>query len=248
MGKKTKIAICLLVVFLISSFVWFNFVFLNINGKHFEEALNKAGAESDVIIVFNSGGWGTVPFDKSFDFNPIINETKKIIEAHNYKVSVVQYYRTEETFFAKVAALRDVLFNFPDSSKVFAGRIEEFTKANPKDKVILAGLSNGAAFVDASMSDIKNDKNVMAIELGAPFWEKNVKGDNILALKNQADILANGELGHLIFTIVKTPFAWAYSNVVGKHISMTEAMHVEGHDYTWPQVKARLTEFIEARI
>ena len=249
MGKKTKIAICLLVVFLISSFIWFNFVFLNINGKHFEEELMEAGRNSDVVIVFNSGGWGTVPFEKAFDFNPIINETEKIIESRNHKVSVVEYYRTEDSFFAKVASLRDVLFNFPDSSKVFAGRIEEFLKANPNEKIILAGLSNGAAFVDASMADLKNEDNsVLAIELGAPFWKKNVKGENILALNNQADILANGELGHLVFTLIKSPFVWAYFNITGNHISMTEAMHVEGHDYSWPEVKAQLTEFLNARL
>lgn len=233
----------------ISSFLWFNFVFLNNNGKNFEEELMKAGQESDVVIVFNSGGWGTVPFDKAFDFNPIINETKKIIEEHDYKVSVVQYYRTEETFFAKVASLREVFFNFPDSSKVFSRRIEEFLEKNPDDKVVMAGLSNGAAFVDAAMADLKQDKNnVFAIELGAPFWKKNVKSENIISLNNQSDILANGKLGQLLFSAIKAPFVWAYSNISGSRISLVEAMHIDGHDYYWPEVKNQLTEFVEAKL
>lgn len=249
MGKKTKLTIYLALVFLISSFIWFNFVFLKINGNNFEKELMEAGRESDVIIVFNSGGWGTVPFDRAFDFNPIINETKKIIESHDYKVSVVQYYRTEESFFAKVASLREVLFNFPDSSKSFAAKVEDFLKENPDDKIIMAGLSNGAAFVDAAMADLKNDKdNVLAIELGAPFWKKNTKGENIISLNNQADILANGKLGQLVVSMIKTPFVWAYNNITGKGISFTEAMHVQGHDYLWPQVKADLTDFIEAHL
>jgi len=249
MKKRIRLAICLLLVLLISSFLWFNFVFLNSNGKSFEEELMRAGEESDVVIVFNSGGWGTVPFDKAFDFNPIINETKKIIEEHNYKVSVVQYYRTEETFFAKVASLREVFFNFPDSSRVFSSRIEEFLDKNPGDKVIMAGLSNGASFVDAAMSDLKEEKgNVFAIELGAPFWKKNIKSENILSLNNQADILANGKLGQLLISVIKAPFIWAYSNMSGEKMSFGQAVHINGHDYYWPQVKNELTSFVEAKL
>jgi|WetSurMetagenome_2_1015567.scaffolds.fasta_scaffold82501_1 hypothetical protein len=249
MKKRTKIIICAVLAFLVFSFVWFNFIFLNNNGKSFEEALMKAGEESDVVIIFNSGGWGTVPFDKAFDFSPIISETEKIIEGHNYKVSIVQYYRTEESFFAKVASLREIFFNFPDSSRVFSQRVDEFLKHNPNDKVIMAGLSNGAAFVDAAMADLKQDKNnVFAIELGAPFWKKNVKSENILSLNNQADILANGKLGELLFSAIKAPFAWAYSNLSGNHISLGQAIHINGHDYSWSQVKSELTDFIEAKL
>lgn len=248
MRKRTRIIIISALVLSFSSFIWFNFIFLKINGEYFENELMKAGKESNVIIVFNSGGWGTVPFDKAFDFNPIINETKKIIESHNYKVSIVQYYRTEDTFFAKIASLGEVLFNFPDSSKVFVGRLNKFLKENPEDKIIMAGLSNGASFVDAAMDDLNNNKNVLAIELGRPFWKKNNKSENILSLNNQADILANGELGHLVLSLVKAPFVWAYSSILGNHISFTEAMHVDGHDYHWPQVKNQLTSFVEGKL
>jgi len=249
MKTRYKIFISLFLVFLVSSFLWFDFIFLNNNGKSFEEDLMKAGEESDVIIVFNSGGWGTVPFDQAFDFSPIINETKKIIEEHNYKVSVVQYYRTEETFFAKAASLREVLFNFPDSSKVFSKRIEEFLDKNPGDKVIMAGLSNGASFVDAAMADLKEEKdNVFAIELGAPFWKKNVKSENIISFNNQADILANGKLGQLFISVIKAPFIWSYSNITGNKMSFGEAIHIDGHDYSWPQVKNDLTRFVEAKL
>jgi len=249
MKKRTRIIICLLLGLFASSLLWFNFVFLNNNGRNFEEELMKAGEESDVVIVFNSGGWGTVPFDKAFDFSPIINETKKIIEDDNYKVSIVQYYRTEETFFAKIAALREVFLNFPDSSKVFSQKIKEFLKNNPNDKVILAGLSNGASFVDAAMVDLKEDNDsVFAIELGAPFWKKNTKSNNILSLNNQADILSNGKLGQLLIAVIKAPIIWTYSNITGDRMSFGEAIHIDGHDYYWPQVKNELTSFVEAKI
>jgi hypothetical protein len=249
MSKKTKILIGIFVGVALLSFLWFDLVFLKYNGDSFEENLMKAGEDSDVVIVFNSGGWGTVPFEQAFDFNPIINETKQIIESKNYKVSVVQYYRTTENLFAKIASLREVFFNFPDSSKVFADRVDEFLEKNPNDKIIMAGLSNGASFVDAAMDDLKDrQESVWAIELGAPFWKKNTNSENIISLNNQADILANGKLGQIILSLIKTPFIWAYNNLSGNHISMSQAMHVPGHDYYWNQVKDDLTSFINKEL
>lgn len=249
MSKKTKILIGIFVGVALLSFLWFDLVFLKYNGDSFEENLMKAGEDSDVVIVFNSGGWGTVPFEQAFDFNPIINETKQIIESKNYKVSVVQYYRTTENLFAKIASLREVFFNFPDSSKVFTDRIDEFLEKNPNDKIIMAGLSNGASFVDAAMDDLKDkQESVWAIELGAPFWKKNTNSENIISLNNQADILANGKLGQIILSLIKTPFIWVYNNVSGNHISMSQAMHVPGHDYYWNQVKDDLTSFINKEL
>ncbi|HNY36281.1 MAG TPA: hypothetical protein PLD14_01245 [Candidatus Pacearchaeota archaeon] len=245
MKNRTKILIGVFVILSLVSVLWFDLVFLKHNGDTFEKELMKAGETSDVVIVFNSGGWGTVPFDQAFDFNPIINETKELIESKNYKVSIVQYYRTQQNFFAKVASLKETLFNFPDSSRVFSDRIDEFLEKNPNDKVIIAGLSNGASFIDSAMEDLKDKKdNVWAIELGAPFWKKNTKSENIISLNNQADILANGKLGQIIISLIKTPFIWIYNNISGNHISLTQAMHVRGHDYYWQEVKDDITSFV----
>ncbi len=246
-GRKTKILIISLCVFIAGSTAWFNLVFLGHNANIFEERLMVAGMNSDVVIIFNSGGWGTIPFERAFDFSPIINNTKALIESRHYRVSIVPYYRTKENFFARLGSIREVLFGFPDSSKTLSEKIDNFLAAYPGKKIVLAGLSNGAAFVNATMSDLKSDR-VLAIEFGAPFSKDDIKSDNILSIANEEDILAQGAVGPLFVAVLQSPFVYVSSLMQGKYISYTEAIKIEGHNYPWSDVEPQLTLFIDENL
>lgn len=249
MGKKTKIVIYLFLSLIILSFVWFDFIFLNKNADLFKQELVEAGETNDVIIVFNPGGWGVVTLDKALDFNQIIENIKILVEEKGYKVSVVPYYRTRDDLWGKLASLKEAMLNFPSSSTVFSRKIESFLSENSNDRIIMAGLSNGAVFVDSTMARIKEQKNrVMAIELGSPFWGKNTKGDNILSLKREQDVLSNGEVLPLLGNLFRTPFNWVYSNLTGNHITLSQAMHISGHDYLWTEIGPSISNFIDQRL
>ena len=247
--KKYKIIIfSILGIIVISSF-WFSFFFLNKNINIFEKDLFEAGESSDVVIVFNSGGWGTVSLEKAKDFNPIINEIKRILEDNNYKVSIVEYHRTEENIIAKLGSLKEIIFNFSQSSNFLAEKIESFISNNPERKIIMAGLSNGASFANSVMSKIeKNMDNVFSIELGAPFANYRETNKNILELNNETDFLANGDIKELSFSVIKAPFVWLYDNIRGESISFFEAMSIKGHNYDWQEVGQEISSFIKERI
>jgi hypothetical protein len=246
-GKKTKIIIIAAAIFFLGSIAWFDFVFLRYNADAFENQLTAAGRNSDVVIIFNSGGWGTVPFDRAADFNPIIYNTQALLESYHYRVSVVPYYRTKESVFARIASLKEIVFGFPDSSKTLGQKINIFLKENPDKKIILAGLSNGAAFVNATMADFKDNSRVMAIEFGAPFSKYDIKADNILSIANSEDVLAQGDVGPLFLAVVRSPFLYASSWISGHPISYTEAVRIKGHSYSWLDVGPQLTSFISQR-
>ncbi len=248
MRKRDKIILCLAGLLIISS-IWFYFFFLEDNIISFKEKLMVAGQNSDVILIFNSGGWGTVSFEDAMDFNPIINEIKETIEEEGLKVSIVEYYRTKENIIGKLGSLREILRGFPSSSTSFAQTIEDFLKENPEDKVVIAGLSNGAAFADSAIEKIETNRgNVLSIELGTPFWKKKTEGYNALEINNQDDILANGQIGGLIFSALRAPFIWVSENIKGNRVSFSEAMNISGHNYYWEEHEEKITSFIKEKI
>jgi hypothetical protein len=250
MGKILKITLISIVAIFLISFIWFDFFFWQGNTKNFEDALNKAANESDVIIIFNSGGFGTVHLERAWDFKPIVYGTQGSITNLNYKVSVIPYYRTEESWLGKAAYVKEVLFNFPKESKYLANKLQEFSAAHPDKTILLEGLSNGAAFVTATMEKIKccNSK-ILAMEFGPPFWVKQVDNPNILIFNNgQKDALSNGRVFDLLYSVGKAPLIMIYTKIIGKPISFPEAMNVPGHQYTWQEVEPAVSGFLQEKI
>ncbi|MDD5696462.1 MAG: hypothetical protein PHO90_00615 [Candidatus Pacebacteria bacterium] len=248
MSKKKIIIVSLIVLFL-ASFLWLDFVFLKHNSETFARELEQAGETSDLVIIFNSGGFGTVQLEKAYDFKPIIDNLKSEAEKMNYKVAVVPYYRTKETIVGRIGYLKEMFFSFPSESEDLAKRIRDFVEQNPGDKVLMAGLSNGAAFVSETMKDLEGVGNVFAIEMGAPFWSEKKNDGSILILDNQGrDSLSIGDKGQLMLSLIQSPFKWIASRMEGRKISFPEALSVPGHQYSWPEVEEEVVSFLENRV
>jgi hypothetical protein len=248
MKKFEKILIFFIFGIFIFSFAWFNFSFTPENISNFEERLFETGKENEVIIIFNSGGWGTKSLNSNSQLNSIVSEIKKILEEENYRIEVVEYNRTKESFLGKVGSIKEILSNFSKTSRIFATKIEEFLIINPERKIIMAGLSNGASFIDSAMEELEQKmENVISIELGAPFWGKNIQGENILKLKNEEDILAKGDIKKLLVSLSMAPFVWTYKNLKGEKTSFSEAIVITGHRYYWPEIEQEVKSFVYER-
>ncbi|MCP6718421.1 MAG: hypothetical protein KJI70_02685, partial [Patescibacteria group bacterium] len=154
--------------------------------SQFKEMINLA-SNKEVVIVFNSGGWGNTPLDQADDFRPIIEGIQKTLKDLGYDSVVVPYERTKESFFGIIEGLKETFTLFQKQSQKLAIEIEDFIANNPENKVIITGLSNGGAFTDKVMEKISEDKrnNVFAIEVGTPFWEDVLDSGSVLLLDNQ---------------------------------------------------------------
>ncbi len=216
----------------------------------FQEALNLA-SDSDVVIIFNSGGWGNTPLEKAEDFTPIIEGIERTFKDWGYNALVIPYIRTKDDFFGKITGARDFLNSFKSSSEILAEKVEFLVEQFPDKKIIMAGLSSGAALVDETIEEISENSQIYAIEVGTPFWTETFESENVLQLNNDGkDSLSAGEIRTLLFTLIKAPFKWISSKVSGQNLPFSQAFHAPGHDYFWdsPEVGSQIVSFLENKL
>ena len=215
-----------------------------------QELLNLA-TQNDVIIIFNSGGWGNTPLEKAEDFAPIIEEIEKTLKDWGYNSLVIPYIRTKDDFLGKITGAKDFLSSFKSSSEILAEKVEFLVEQFPDKKIIMAGFSSGAALVDETIEEISENSQIYAIEVGTPFWAETFESENILQLNNNGkDSLSAGEIRTLLFTLIKAPVKWISSKVSGQNLPFSQAFHAPGHDYFWdsPEVGSQIVSFLENKL
>ena len=245
--KLLKRFLIFLIIFLGLFFIFTpNFFPENLQLKEFLDS----SSQSDVFIIFNSGGWGNTPLEKAEDFAPIIEGIQGALNGLGYNSLVIPYIRTKNNFLGKTSGARDFLNSFQSSSEILAEKVEFLTKNFPDKKIIMAGLSSGGALVEETMEKIsaKTQNSVYTIAVGTPFWLEPSKLDNVLQLDNERkDSLAAGDIKTLIFTLVKAPFKWISSKINGESLTFSQALQVPGHDYFWssPKVGPQIVTFLK---
>ena len=77
----------------------------------FKEMIN-AVSDKEVVIVFNSGGWGNTPLNQADDFRPVIEGIQKTLKDLGYNSVVIPYERTKESFFGIIEGLKETFTLF----------------------------------------------------------------------------------------------------------------------------------------
>ena len=93
-----------------------------------QEALSAAN-NKDVIIIFNSGGWGNTPFEQEDDFAPIIKWVEGTLDQWGYRSVVIPYNRVKSDFSGKVVGAKEFFNSFQYSADNLSKEIEFFGSA-----------------------------------------------------------------------------------------------------------------------
>jgi len=215
-----------------------------------KEVFNSS-PEDDIIVIFNSGGWGNTPLNEAQDFAPIIRGIQDTVSQWGYSSIVVPYERTENSFLGKISGAKETFQLFRRQAEDFSRDIGDFLKRNPTKKIIVAGLCNGGIFTNRVMENIPNDiKNqVYAVEVGVPFWEKTSNSDNILIVNDrEEDPLSRGEAKTLFSTLFKGMSRWSLAKISGEDIGISQFFYMPGHQYSWPEVQPEVVYFLERKL
>jgi hypothetical protein len=205
--------------------------------------------ESDVVIVFNSGGWGWNLLDDTPGWNSIVDGIKSKLEGLGYKSLVLNYRRTSNGLRGCIKEFTEAATHYPSKAKELAKRVEFLTDHIPDLKVIIAGESTGTVITDNTMSILRDNSRVYSIQTGTPFWHKPTALDRTLVMNSNGKTIDTFSYGNVRAVLWATVKGWfGLSSLEDSPGTILSWLRAPGHDYSWqyPGVCSEVVKFLEA--
>jgi hypothetical protein len=215
-----------------------------------EQKLRDLIASKDVVIYFNSGGWGNTPLEEATDFTPVLYGMRDTLARQGYSTAIIPFERTASGFSGKIIDIKDFLVSFKYSGAALANEVKFIDVNFPGKKVIILGLSNGGALTERAMQETLDISSVYAIVAGVPKWYQSYSSDRILILTNSGmDQYSAGNIGSLAVAVIKAPFKWLHAKIEQRSLNFARAIEIPGHEYPWTsdEVGAPVVNFIVSR-
>ena len=205
--------------------------------------------DSDFVVIFNPGGWGTKVLEKSPTWCEICQGIKTELDGLGYSSLILDYRRTAENMRGLTKELVELFSVYPSKAKNLAGRVEFLTRNVPDLKVIIAGNSNGTVISDTVMDILHDNPRVYSIQTGTPFWHKRTTVERTLVLDTNGripDAFSQGDIPAMLTTSLKALFGLSLTadEEAGRIFYFVRA---PGHDYNWqyPDVNLKIIGFLE---
>lgn len=201
----------------------------------------------DVVVFFNSGGWGWNLTDETPGWASILDGIKTQLDDLGYQSLVLNYRRTSTGMKGCIKEFFEAATKYPRKAVDFARQVEFLTDHLPDLKVIVAGESTGTVISDKAMDILKDKNQIYSIQTGTPFWHKPVPLERTLLMNSNGrgiDTFSYGNIPAMIWATVK---GWlgmtSPDDNPGDILSWLKA---PGHDYSWqyPGVCTAVSEFL----
>jgi len=205
--------------------------------------------DKDVVVIFNSGGWGWNFIENSPGWYSISTGIESELDKLGYSSLLLNYRRTGETYRGIIDEFVEVITAYPSKAENLARRVEFLTSNIPDLKIIVTGESNGTVISDSAMNILQDNRQVYSIQTGPPFWHQNVTLDRTLVLDSNGiapDSFAQGDVPAVLWASLKALFGLTppEEEDPGRILYFFRA---PGHDYRWqyPDVCSQITNFLE---
>jgi hypothetical protein len=203
--------------------------------------------KSHVVIMAHIGGWGNVPMEETDDIIPTIEGVKKHLRSRGISSVVVPHYRAQGGLLGKLLTVSELFELHHSDADRLCREVERFLWRHPQQRLVMVGLSNGAAFADEVMERLPDTvlNRVCAIEVGAPFLNPSDAGESVLRLDNHGeDPVAAGDYWVLLRVRMGVLVKGVYTWLTGREHPRTGAFVAE-HEYSWPSVREEVAGFLD---
>ncbi len=208
----------------------------------------------DFLLIHNPGGWGSKTFEHCLQWErSIVTGISATIERLGYTRLLVQYFRSDNGWREWLRDTREQFQFFATKARIMARELEFVSRHIENQKVILIGVSQGAAFTNAVMQQLSGPHQVYSIELGMffPHLSRRVITKRTLALDSNGLVpdaaVRRDDILALIRAYLAAPFRWLKHLLQGRPLRFSYCVHVRGHDYDWdyPLVQQQVMDFLE---
>ena len=219
----------------------------------FQDLLNQILAtyvearNSDVVVVFNPGGWGWNPCDETTGWSRILDGIESHLNGSGYRLLVLNYQRTSKGLRGCIKEFVAMSTSYPAKARDLAERVEFLTDHIPNLRVIIAGESTGTVISNEAMGVLQNNTQVYSIQTGTPFWHKPVSLVRTLLMNSNGrtiDTFSYGKVPAVLWATVKWWLGLTSpDDAPGKILSWLRA---PGHDYSWqyPEIYSEIISFL----
>jgi hypothetical protein len=211
-------------------------------------AIYLEARDTDIVVFFNSGGWGWNLTEETPGWASILDGIKEQLKGLGYDTLVLNYRRTGGGLPGVFKEFFEAATRYPHRAIDLAKRVEFLTDHLPQIKIIVAGESTGTVITDKTIGLLKDKPRVYSIQTGTPFWHKANPTERTLLMNSNGmgiDTFSYGNVPAMVWATVKH---WlrldSGEENPGDILSWLKA---PGHDYSWeyPGVCSEVIRFLE---
>lgn len=212
--------------------------------------------DKDILVIHNPGGWGCTSIEHLIFWEAsVVDGVKNTLNKLGYIWALWQYYRSGISSWDHLRDIPEQLRYFFTGkffkAEILSAQLNFLCEHLPNLKILLLGVSQGAAFGNTVMKKIDQKQPVYSIELGMFFAhvKRRIITEQTLYLDNNGlvpDPVFNFNFKKSASAYITAPYRWLRYRLAGKPQKFTYCINVPGHEYRWdmPSVSKPIENFI----
>jgi hypothetical protein len=205
--------------------------------------------DRDVVILFNSGGWGWNLTEETPGWASILEGIKSQLKKLGYHPLVLTYRRTSRGISGCIKEFFEAANHYPHKARDQAEQLEFLTHHIPNLKIIVAGESTGTVISERTMGILKDEPRVYSIQTGTPFWYKPAVMERTLLMNSNGQGIDTFSYGNIPAMVWATFKGWfGLSSPDENPGNILNWLKAPGHDYSWqyPGVCSAVIKFLDS--